>query len=76
MSALERVKLIGGWVLHVAIGGMMILAGSGKVLGFVPPEEMAKYGLGEYLGLKDAGGKPYTRNVFNQPTTCPPPGGH
>jgi hypothetical protein len=28
----------------------------------------AKYGLGEYLSLKDAGGKPYTRNVFNRPT--------
>jgi intracellular sulfur oxidation DsrE/DsrF family protein len=28
----------------------------------------AKYGLGEYLGLKDASGKFYTRNVFNQPT--------
>ena len=29
----------------------------------------AKYGLGEYMGLKDAAGKPYTRNVFNRPTT-------
>jgi intracellular sulfur oxidation DsrE/DsrF family protein len=28
----------------------------------------AKYGLGEYLGLKDTTGKAYTRNVFNQPT--------
>jgi len=28
----------------------------------------AKYGLGEYTGLKDASGKPYTRNVFRQPT--------
>ena len=28
----------------------------------------AKYGLGEYLGLKDAGGKAYTRNVFNKPS--------
>lgn len=28
----------------------------------------AKYGLGEYLGLKDAAGKPYTRNVFNRMT--------
>ena len=28
----------------------------------------AKYSLGDYLGLKDAGGKPYTRNVFNKPT--------
>jgi intracellular sulfur oxidation DsrE/DsrF family protein len=27
----------------------------------------AKYGIGEYLGLKDASGKPYTRNVFNKP---------
>ena len=29
----------------------------------------AKYQLGAYLGLKDAAGTPYTRNVFNQPTT-------
>jgi intracellular sulfur oxidation DsrE/DsrF family protein len=28
----------------------------------------AKYGLGDYLGLKDASGKPYTRNVFNRLT--------
>jgi hypothetical protein len=27
-----------------------------------------KYELGAYLGLKDADGKPYTRNVFNRPT--------
>ena len=30
----------------------------------------AKYGLGEYLGLKDASGKAYTRNVFHRPTTA------
>ena len=29
----------------------------------------AKYGLGEYLGLKDAAGTVYTRNVFNRPTS-------
>jgi hypothetical protein len=29
----------------------------------------AKYQLGVYTGLKDANGKPYTRNVFNRPTT-------
>jgi intracellular sulfur oxidation DsrE/DsrF family protein len=29
----------------------------------------AKYELGTYLGLKDASGKAYTRNVFNRPTT-------
>src|ERR1700750_2952255 len=28
----------------------------------------AKYGIGEYLNLKDASGKPYTHNVFNKPT--------
>ena len=28
----------------------------------------AKYKLGEYTGLKDANGAPYTRNVFNRPT--------
>ena len=28
----------------------------------------AKYGLGDYLGLKDASGKAYTRNVFHRPT--------
>jgi len=28
----------------------------------------AKYNLGVYTGLKDADGKPYTRNVFNRPT--------
>src|SRR4051812_46096168 len=27
-----------------------------------------KYKLGAYTGLKDADGKPYTRNVFNRPT--------
>jgi intracellular sulfur oxidation DsrE/DsrF family protein len=30
----------------------------------------AKYALGEYMGLKDATGKPYTRNVFNKLTTA------
>jgi len=29
----------------------------------------AKYGIGSYLGLNDAAGTPYSRNVFNRPTT-------
>jgi hypothetical protein len=29
----------------------------------------AKYALGDYLGLKDKNGKPYTRNLFFKPTT-------
>lgn len=28
----------------------------------------AKYGLGDYTGLKDSSGKGYTRNVLNRPT--------
>ena len=28
----------------------------------------SKYQLGAYTGLKDSAGRPYTRNVFNQPT--------
>ena len=32
----------------------------------------AKYALGDYTGLKDAAGKPYTRNVFNRPTKDDP----
>jgi hypothetical protein len=28
----------------------------------------SKYGIGEYLGLKDSAGKPYTRNIFLRPT--------
>jgi len=28
----------------------------------------SKYALGDYLGLKDSAGRPYTRNVFHRPT--------
>ena len=38
-------KTVGGWVLHGLIAGMMILAGSAKVFGLFPPEEVAKLGL-------------------------------
>ena len=41
--------------------------GSSIALGF-NDAMWAKYGLGEYLGLKDKDGKPYTRNVFASPT--------
>jgi len=41
--------------------------GSSIALGF-NDGMWAKYALGEYHGLKDAAGKPYTRNVFHQPT--------
>jgi len=33
-------------------------------------EMWAKYSLGEYLGLRDADGHPYRRNVFHRPTAA------
>jgi DoxX-like family len=36
---------ISGWVLHGLFAGSMILAGSAKVFGLFPPEEVAKLGL-------------------------------
>jgi hypothetical protein len=38
-------KKISGWVLHGLVAGIMILAGSAKVLGLFPPEQVAKLGL-------------------------------
>ena len=45
MKSTRNWEMVGGWVLHGLIAGMMILAGSTKVLGFFPPEEVAKLGL-------------------------------
>jgi hypothetical protein len=45
MNAIRNWQTIGGWVLHGLIATAMILAGSAKVLGFFPPEEVAKLGL-------------------------------
>jgi hypothetical protein len=44
-----------GLVLHAAVGGLMIFAGSGKVLGLFPPEALEKHGLGEQAVLIGAG---------------------
>jgi hypothetical protein len=48
-------KTIAGLVLHVLIAGMMIPAGSAKVLGLFPPEAVAKIGLGDQIGLIGTG---------------------
>ena len=45
MKTTRNRQTIGGWVLHGLVAGIMILAGSAKVLGFFPPEEVAKLGL-------------------------------
>jgi hypothetical protein len=44
-----------GLVLHVLIGGLMIFAGSAKVLGFFPPETLERVGLGGQVRLIGAG---------------------
>jgi hypothetical protein len=46
---------IAGLVLRILIGGLMILTGSQKILGLVPSEALAKYGLGEQMRMIGAG---------------------
>jgi hypothetical protein len=46
---------IAGVVLHLLIGGLIIITGLEKVLGLVPPEALARYGLGEQVRLIGAG---------------------
>src|SRR3954470_20520637 len=48
-------RKIGGRGLHGLVAGIMILAGSAKVLGFFPPEEVAKLGLGLPIQVIGAG---------------------
>src|SRR6266581_4861165 len=55
MRATRNWKMIGGWVLHGLIAGMMILAGSAKVFGLFPPEEVAKMGLSLPIQVIGAG---------------------
>jgi hypothetical protein len=44
-----------GWVVHSQVGGLLLLTGSQKVFGSVPPEAMVRYGLGEQAQLIGAG---------------------
>ena len=46
---------IAGLVLHILAGGLMIFTGSQKLLGLVPPEALARYGLGDQVRLIGAG---------------------
>ena len=55
MKATGKGSKVAGLALHVLVGGTMILAGSVKVLGFIPPEALAKHGLGGQLLLIGAG---------------------
>src|SRR5713226_4353712 len=55
MKASWNWKTIAGWVLHGLVGGIMILAGSAKVFGLFPPEEVAKLGLSLPIQVIGAG---------------------
>ena len=46
---------IAGLVLHVLIGGLLIFTGSQKLVGLVPPEALARFGLAEQMRLIGAG---------------------
>jgi hypothetical protein len=55
MKTTRNWKKIGGWVLHGLVAGTMILAGSAKVFGLFPPEEVAKLGLSLPIQVIGAG---------------------
>lgn len=55
MKAIRNWQMIGGWVVHGLIAGTMILAGSAKVFGLFPPEEVAKMGLSMPIQVIGAG---------------------
>jgi hypothetical protein len=46
---------IAGLVLHLLVGGLLLVTGSQKVLASVPPEPLVKYGLGEQARLIGTG---------------------
>jgi hypothetical protein len=48
-------KAVAGWVLHGLIGGVMILAGSLKLFGAFPPEQVEKLGLSVPIQVIGAG---------------------
>ena len=51
-----------------AVGSFYSMGGAASIGMAFDDAMWAKYGLGEYFGLRDADGRPYTRNVFNSPT--------
>ena len=55
MKTTRNWQKIGGWVLHGLIAGIMILAGSAKIFGLFPPEEVAKLGLSLPIQVIGAG---------------------
>ena len=59
MSESSRWIKVAGVTCHVLVGGLMLLACSGKAFGFAPPQVVAsltKFGLGDQVRLIGAGG--------------------
>jgi hypothetical protein len=55
MKASRNWKTVAGWVLHGMVAGIMLLAGSAKVLGLFPPEQVEKLGLSVPIQVIGAG---------------------
>jgi hypothetical protein len=55
MKANKNRKTISGWVLHGLVGGIMLFAGSAKVVGLFPPEQVEKLGLSVPIQVIGAG---------------------
>src|ERR1700730_3871888 len=55
MKTNQNWKTIAGWVLHGLVAGIMLLAGSAKVLGLFPPEQVEKLGLSVPIQVIGAG---------------------
>jgi hypothetical protein len=55
MNGRKRWARVAGLVLHLLIGGVLIVTGSEKVLGSVPPEPLVRYGLAEQVRVIGAG---------------------
>jgi hypothetical protein len=55
MKASRNWKTVAGWVLHGLVAGIVPLAGSAKVLGLFPPEQVEKLGLSVPIQVIGAG---------------------
>jgi hypothetical protein len=55
MKASRNWKTVAGWVLHGLVAGIMLLAGSAKILGLFPPEQVEKLGLSVPIQVIGAG---------------------
>jgi hypothetical protein len=55
MKASRNWNAVAGWVLHGLVAGSMLLAGSAKVLGLFPAEQVEKLGLSVPIQVIGAG---------------------